>query len=224
MLEESTFSAHHAKLWHLYVDPWQQHEREGITVTGFLQPCLCGKFMWPTSAANSRGIFDRQKQKPREICPKEWHLWVSETSGWLQQVLEKCLLSLSSITCCGHILWGAAHKYHGGPEALASLFFARKSSLDWSRRLRTDRPEELDETWFLPHRSSRALLSSPHGVVIKLKLLKRTSCSLNWFAYTPLTLPFLSGPFYKVLEVFPCGWTRCSEPSDCTYLAFLSLW
>lgn len=129
--------------------------------------------------------------------PKAWRnlsqrvVWVSETSGWLQQVLEKCLGSLNAITRCRHILWGAAHptpsSIMGAQKLLHPFFFSfgRKISRDWVCRLRTDRPEELDETWFQPHHGSRALISSPHGVVIKLKLLRRTSYSLAWFVSHP---------------------------------------
>lgn len=131
-------------------------------------------------------IFDQQKQKPGEICPKEWHGCLRHQVGssrrW-KSVLTQLHHSQQTHSVRSSPCY--THKYHGGPETLVSFFFARKSSLDWGCRLRTDRPEELDETWFQPHHGSQALISSPHGVFIKLKLLRRTSYSLTWFVSHP---------------------------------------
>lgn len=74
----------HAKHWHLYVDPRQQHEMEGIAVTGFLQQHPCGKFMWSTWAAISRDSFWPAEAKAwRNLSQRV--TWVSETSGWLHR-------------------------------------------------------------------------------------------------------------------------------------------
>lgn len=112
-----------------------------------------------------------------------WNIRLAPAGVW--KVFALTELPHPQQTCfvkgCPHY----THKYCGDPETLASFFLARKSSLEWGCRLRTHRPEELDETWFQLLHGSRALISSPHGVVIKLKLLRRTSYSLNWFVSHP---------------------------------------
>lgn len=128
-------------------------------------------------------LTNRSKSLEKSVPKSDMGVWDIRLAP---QVLEKHLCSLSSITCCRHILWGAAHTTPISIMGAQNLFFfARKSSLDWGCMLRTGRPEELDETWFQLHYSSRALISSPHGVVIKLKLHGRTCYSLSWFVSHP---------------------------------------
>lgn len=143
----------------------------------------------------------------KQISPR-WCRLFREEMSW-----NRCLLSLSSITHCKHIL--------KRPEMLPSIFFAMKSSLDQDHRLKTDRPDS--RTWWNSIPAPPRLRSS------HIKPL--WGCYQAWVTqenklFNDAVLHHIpSSPIFsnKMLEVFSCWWTRCSEPCNCTYFAFTLL-
>lgn len=113
------------------------------------------------------------------------------------------------------------HKRHGGPETLASFYFFLVGNSPLAEAAGS---EHTDQKNLMKLDSSPSTAHEP-SYQDHMGLLSSSSYSGEQVIHWPgwYHTPHSAFPL-RVLEVFPCWWTHCSELGDCTYLAFLRLW